>query len=278
MFRFWKKSPAERSEWAGTGFMYEYQGKMNPSKYRNFLEDKTIFYKRYGNYMKHKVADIKEIRNHPELFDFFNGTSSLKVVFKIKDGGCGRKVLVKSIKDFKDNDELMKFMLKNDYDLVEEYIVQHPEMLRLAPLAVNTVRVITQLEKDDNPVILGCRLRIGVNGVVDNLAAGNLAASVDTETGIITGKGVYSDITKPSEEKHPVTGVDIIGFQIPFWSEVINTAKEVAVLNPKNRCVGWDIAISDKGADLIEGNREWCKLVYQLPIGKGLKKELEKYI
>ena len=150
--------------------------------------------------------------------------------------------------------------------------------MRLTPSAVNTVRVITQLDNTLNPVILGCRLRIGVNGVVDNLAAGNIAAPVDADTGIVFGGGIYSDITKPDETIHPVTKTPIVGFQIPFWKETVDLVKKVAVVNPVNRSIGWDIAITETGPELIEGNREWCKLVYQLPVHKGLKNELQQYI
>ena len=278
LFRFWEKEAIERKEWAGTGFMYEYQGWMNPRKYRDELEDKTKFYKTYGQYMLRKVADFNELVSDKKNFELLQKTLSGKVVFKIKDGGCGRRVLIKNISDFESADFIIDFMKTNDYDLVEEYIIQHKEMMRMAPSAVNTVRVITQLDNTNNPVILGCRLRIGVNGVVDNLAAGNIAAPIDTETGIVFGSGIYSDITKPDEKTHPITKTPIVGFQVPFWKETIDLVQKVAVVNPVNRSVGWDIAITGNGPDLIEGNREWCKLVYQLPVHKGLKNKLQQYM
>ena len=60
---------------------------------------------------------------------------------------------------------------------------------------------------------------------MDNLAAGNIAAPIDDETGIISGSGVYSDITKAPESIHPVTGEKITGFQIPFLKETIELVK-----------------------------------------------------
>jgi len=278
LFRFWEKGNDERKEWAGTGFMYEYQGQMNPRKCRDELEDKTKFYRIYRQYMLHKAADINDLTSNSDIFKLIQKTLSGKIVFKIKGGNCGRKILVKNICEFESVDSLVDYMKNNKYDLIEEYIIQHKEMIRLAPSAVNTVRVFTQLDNKNNPVILGCRLRIGINGVVDNLAAGNIAAPIDIETGIVFDSGIYSDITKPDEKIHPITKVPIVGFQIPFWNETINLAKNVAMVNPVNRSVGWDIAITENGPDLIEGNREWCKLVYQMPVRKGLKNVLEQYI
>ena len=49
-FRFFEKNKEEREKWAGTGFMYEYQLKMNPQSERNILDDKTKFYKLYHRY------------------------------------------------------------------------------------------------------------------------------------------------------------------------------------------------------------------------------------
>src|SRR5690606_28832698 len=103
--------------------------------------------------------------------------------------------------------ELCSFMQMHGYDLAESYIVQHEDMNRLSPSGVNTVRIFTQLDHKNEVILLGCRQRISVNSPVDNLAAGNIAASIDCETGIIDGPGVYSDITKEDVYAHPVTNV-----------------------------------------------------------------------
>jgi hypothetical protein len=110
------------------------------------------------------------------------------------------------------------------------------------------------------------------------MAAGNMAAVIDETTGIVTGKGVYSDITKPDEEVHPVTGVSIVGFQIPFWKETLEMVKKAALQHPQNRSIGWDIVISEHGPGFIEGNHDWCKLLWQLPAKKGLKELLKPHL
>ena len=168
-------------------------------------------------------------------------------------------------------------MLANKFDLLEEYVVQHPSLMELSPSGLNTVRVFTQIHEGDVR-FLGARFRISVNSPVDNMGAGNLAAPVDMETGIVAGPGVYSDITKEDQDVHPVTGLPIAGFVIPYWQEVIDLSRRSALSNPENRSVGWDIAITEKGPQLIEGNHNWCKLLWQLPLKRGMKDELEKYI
>lgn len=277
-FGFYKPNctEEEKGSWAGTGFMYEFQGYMNPRQHRDLLEDKTVFDKTYGKYMHHFAVSLEELKADKELAQRVLNNRSGKIVFKIKDGGCGKRVLVEPSKSY-DIETLIKYMENNDYDLVEEFVQQHEIINNLAPTALNTVRIITQLRPNGEVDIVGCRLRISIHGVTDNLAAGNIAAVIDPETGIITSNGIYSDITKPETEYHPITKVRIPGIQIPFWKETVQMAKEVATIDPRNRSVGWDLAITTFGPDLIEGNREWCKLLYQLPAKAGLKTVLQKY-
>lgn len=77
------------------------------------------------------------------------------------------------------------------------------------------------------------------------------------------------------ESVHPVTGVAIEGFQIPYWPETLALVREASERHPQNRSIGWDIVITPEGPGLIEGNHDRCKLVWQLPVGRGLKHLLE---
>jgi len=276
-FRFYNKSREDRRKWAGTGYMYEYQLVMNPKNKRSILDDKRLFNQKYKEFIKHGAASIQELKKDPGLIESILHNPSGKIVLKVHDGKCGKQVLIKDSSDFQETD-LLDFMEDNEYDLAEEFIEQHEALQQMSPSAVNTVRIFTQLTPEDEVEILGCRWRISINLPVDNMAAGNIAAPIDTESGVISGPAVYSDIDKAKEEFHPVTGVKIPGFQIPFWEETIAFVSAASKLHPQNRSIGWDVAITPEGPDLIEGNHDWCKLVYQLPLGRGLKQSLEKYL
>ncbi len=275
-FRFFEKNREERQQWAGTGYMYEFQLIMNPKEARNILDDKTLFYKEYQAYFVHTVADIADLKMNKFILEKLLKTKSGKLVFKVADGKCGVAVEIKNASEFDEN-SLISFMENNKFDLVEEFIIQHPKLNALSPTAVNTVRIFSQLNQNNEVEILGCRQRISVNSSVDNMAAGNLAAPINEKTGIVNGPAVYSDITKTQESKHPVTGVAIEGFEVPFWPETIAMVKEAALLHPQNRSIGWDIVITENGPGFIEGNHDWCKLLWQLPVNKGMKSVLEAY-
>lgn len=275
-FRFWNKTHEEREQWAGTGFMYEYQKQMNPKPHRSVLQDKTRFLTTYKRFVHHTWATWEMLQQDPLLLYWFSTEATGKLVLKNAKGQCGRATEVIP-SDQWGAGRLITYMRQHNYDLIESYIVQHKELMRLSPSGLNTVRIITQLQGDDVH-ILAARLRISVNSTVDNLAAGNLAAPVDIQTGTVTGNGVYSDITKSPVAFHPVTQTEIPGFQIPFWEEVIREVTQAASLYPYNRSVGWDIAVTDTGADFIEGNHNWCKLLWQLPVNRGLKHELLSFM
>ncbi|MCF6359275.1 MAG: hexapeptide transferase [Cyclobacteriaceae bacterium] len=275
-FRFFEKTPDQKRLWAGTGYMYEYQLVMNPKSERGILDDKRYFAKEYKSFFIHQIEDLESLNADPSRVKLLLNNPSGKIVFKAADGKCGKEVEIRKTSEFTQK-SLIEYLVDTDYDLVEEFIIQHKELQKLSPSAVNTIRIFTQLDKDKVEV-LGCRLRISVDSLVDNLAAGNLAAPIDQKTGMVSANGVYSDITKQSEKKHPITKVSIVGFQIPFWSEVLTMVNRAALLHPQNRSIGWDVAITDCGPGLIEGNHDWCKLLWQLPANQGLKPLLEKYI
>lgn len=276
-FRFYQLSKDERKTFAGTGTMYEYQLVMNPKQYRNSLEDKRIFHEVYTDFIDNDWMDLDDIReNHEKTRAILNNASG-KIVTKKHDGQCGVGVEVIDSKDMK-VETLIDLLEESGNNMLESYIVQHPDLMELSPSGLNTVRIYTQLDHEDRVEILGCRLRISVNSVVDNMAAGNMAAPVDTETGKVNGPAVFSDITKNPVTKHPITGKQIENFQIPFWELTMEMIQDAALHNKHCRSVGWDIAITSKGPQLLEGNHDWCKLVWQLPVQKGLKHVLQRHL
>lgn len=275
-FRYFELDANQRATFAGTGFMYEYQLKMNPKGVRDVLENKIIFLEKFHEFVIRKAASVDLLKADRRLLQALIENPSGRLVAKGSLGQVGAEVKILKSDQFTE-DSLLKYMDQNKFDLLEEYVVQHPDIMELSPSGLNTIRVFTQIA-EGKLHYLGARLRITINSEVDNMAAGNPAAPINIETGIVDGPAVFSDITRESIAVHPVTGVSIVGFQIPFWEEIKSMMEKAVLVSPENRSVGWDIAISAKGPELIEGNHNWCKLLWQLPVQKGLKSELLKFI
>jgi hypothetical protein len=274
-FRFFELNRKERKKWAGTGFMYEFQSRMNPKSARKLLEDKIKFLHYFQPFVKRKFLSLDVFKSNHNLIQKMLENPSGKVVIKGSHGQVGAEVEIICCEDYTPA-TLVEYMVKKKYDLVEEYVRQHPDLMALSPSGVNTVRIFTQLH-EGHVDFLGARLRISVDSAVDNMAAGNLAAPIEMKTGIVCGPAVYSDITKEEKSVHPLTAKAIVGFLIPYWNEVKTLAEAAAFHTPENRSVGWDIAVTSDGPELIEGNHNWCKLLWQLPVKQGLKSMLEKY-
>lgn len=275
-FKFYRLNNNQRETFAGTGFMYEYQLKMNPKRYRDVLENKILFLSAYKDFVIRDWASIDIIQEDASRLEKLINNSSGRLVAKGSKGQVGAEVKILNSKDYTPK-SLLEYMKKNNFDLLEEYVVQHPQIMSLSPSGLNTIRLFTQID-NGKITYLGGRLRITINSEVDNMAAGNPAASIDIKTGVVESAAVFSDITINEVEKHPVTGVNIVGFKVPFWNEILQMMEKAAFLAPENKSVGWDIAISEKGPELIEGNHNWCKLLWQLPAKRGMKQEIEKYL
>jgi hypothetical protein len=271
-FRFYEQTNAEKSAWAGTGTMYEFQRQANPPTNRDVLRDKRRFHEAYNKFFKHELYSLSHLQTNTRKVERLLEQNE-RLVLKEATGNCGAGVSFISTAGMTPI-KLIEQMHSQGFDLVETFITQHPLLNALSPSAVNTVRVFTQIRRTGELEILGCRLRVSVDSPVDNLAAGNLAAPIDTETGVISGPGVYSDITRPPVSIHPVTGQSIVGLELPYWPETLDLVREASLLHPENRSIGWDIVITEDGPGLIEGNHDWCKLVWQLPVNRGLKHRL----
>ena len=276
-FNFFLTKKEERKIYVGTPCLEEYWLKMNPKSERYRLHNKLNFLEIYAPFIKHGHATLADLQAHNDSAARVLHNKSGKIVLKSIFGEGGMRIEVISVKDL-DSQAIIKRLAATGNDFVEECVVQHRDLMRLAPSGLNTLRIVTQLNNNDEVEILGTTLRISIISAIDNWHAGNIAAPINFSTGIVEGPACYMDITKPDEYYHPMTGVDIIGFKIPYWKESLQMAKDAALYNTKNRSIGWDIAVTDDGPDLIEGNHNWDKVIWQRTVKRGLKPLIEPYL
>ena len=187
-----------------------------------------------------------------------------------------------------DSHETLVKAAKEEY-IVEEVIEQHPELEKINPHSVNTVRVITFLCPDGTVEFLATALKTSQSTVpVDNIGVGGIAIGINTETGKLKKEGfvkffapnevldrkmtideeTIKQIIKSVKKmellypgkiliKHPITQTEFLNLQIPYWDEL----KEIAIKAQKVFCHGktiaWDIAITPKSPVIIEGNEGW---------------------
>ena len=275
-YGFYNKPKNLRAEYASMGFMYKYQKKMNPQEKRKMLSDKNLFDKAFAEFM-HRDMMNPIVGTIEEISTFIDGRE--KVVLKSSQGGGGKYIKIFNLKQENVNAQVLKDeAVAHHYDIMEEFVQQHEDLQRLSPNSLNTVRFITQLKNDGTVDVVGASLRMGILKNTDNLSSGGITCKIDVETGKLDSKGYAFDITQPLCEVHPVSGIALVGFQVPHWDKVKAMCIKAASKYDDNKSVGWDVAIKQDGPLLIEGNHDWGARVWQMPAGRGMKKILEKYL
>ena len=147
--------------------------------------------------------------------------------------------------------------------IIEEVICQHPAISAIYPHSVNTYRIVTVLRDGVAHVVYGF-IRIG-NGsqFVDNINAGGMAAPIDPETGVI--QYAAYDKNRHCYDIHPATGHPIVGVSLPYWKEAVEMCLSAAQVIPQLGYIGWDIAVTENGPQLIEGNEFPGHDILQMP-------------
>jgi hypothetical protein len=141
--------------------------------------------------------------------------------------------------------------------IVQEQVRQHPQLARIHPPSLNTVRVLVVRLPGHGPVLAAAAHRWGVAGTgpVDNLSSGGLCSRVDLETGRLgPAVGEARARRRIEMDHHPDTGELITGVLVPQWARVRELALELMTAFPELDHVGWDLAVTDRGVRVIEGN------------------------
>ena len=187
---------------------------------------------------------------------------------------CGRGIQVVKAKSKEDaKTQLVRVLKTHDTAyIVEELICQVQEMAQFHPQSVNTVRIPTFNIKGEIKIVRPF-MRTGCgNSVVDNAGSGGVFAILDSETGTVYAA---ADEYNNSYTYHPDSKKQIVGFTVPFWNDAIETAKNLSRVIPDVKYVGWDLALTNNGWVLVEGNDKG-QFIFQYPLHEGFSAELDK--
>ena len=168
-------------------------------------------------------------------------------------------------------DDLIEMVLSANY-LIQERIIQHEKMSALCSSSVNTIRLQTVMDKDGNVIPFGPGVRIGRNGsVVDNWALGGVFVGIDAHTEQLKGIGILKPKYGTKVTEHPDTHISFEGYQIPYYKEAESMVVGLHKMMFRSHSIGWDIAITENGPVIIEGNDRWeVSLIQAVHGGLGL--------
>jgi len=217
------------------------------------------------------------------LSPLYYGGKNLDCFVKAIDGECGEGVfhLIKegtickvhgkevSVEDLEE-----KFLKKGSF-IFQLTFKQHPELSKIYPHSVNTLRIVT-IQTEKGIITLPSTLRVGAMGnEVDNYSQGGVIIEVDS-TGKLTEWGLRKPKFGTKSKTHPDTGIEYKGLEIPYFKEAEALAIRFHSMLSDLTSIGWDIAITEDGPFVIEGNDNW---EMQLPqMNHGLKREWEECV
>ena len=163
--------------------------------------------------------------------------------------------------------------------IVQKKIVQHHLLSVLHKQSVNTLRVVTinnlHTSEPSDVVLVGSELRVGCgDNCTDNISAGGLKIGV--KDGCLDKYGFYGKHLGTKTMIHPDSNIIFEGYRLPYYDESIELCKSFHAKLKEIHLIAWDVAITEEGPVLIEGN-DSCGTDFQVLYGP-MKDFYNKYL
>lgn len=233
---------------------------MNDDTYSDIYDSKNKFNKRFDKYLKRDWIDMTEAK----FEDFKKFVEGKEYIFaKPNNGSSGNGIEKLRVSDYKDLKELYNYIKEKNFGVIEEVIIQHKDLQRLYPSAINSYRIVT-IVIDGKPQCAYAVCKMGTGGrFVDNSSNGGIFAPIDLENETIADVALseHGEIFK----KHPDTGIDLVGYKLPYVKEALELCYNAALEIEQIKFAGWDIAITESGPVIVEGNDYPSYDFWQLP-------------
>jgi len=285
-FRFEQRSHAEKMEYVTWYGRFVYMAFLNRDRDLHLLDNKFEAYELLKLFYKREAITVAGWEDFEAFWEFVgrHGRVFVKPVNLELAEGVHR--LVVGPED--DLREVFESLLEESSKLwcedvtrpvehrliLEEELQQSAEMVLFNPQEMSVLRVTTIMVKDNvyffYPVF---RMMCG-NGEDQKGEFYSYDALIDAATGELLTDGINS---LGEVKYHPVTGMKIKGFRMPQWEDLKSMLEEAARMLPTLRYIGWDVAHTNRGWCIIEGNTNG-EFFFQMCTGRGVKREFEDLI
>lgn len=230
----------------------------NDQKYIDLFEDKTKFAELFSAYFGRKWISTENL-SYESFLRFIDGEE--RFIYKPINNAQGKGIIV-----FEHLDDVKRVYAtiskSGEKAILEQWITQHPVLDNVYSDAINCLRIITVC-CNQNVQMLAGGVTWGNGMKIANASASGIVSPVNFATGILEKPA--SDFSGNIYACHPITGVALVGLQLPYWEETVQMVKEAARRIPQVGYVGWDIAITPCGPIIIEGNTTPGYRYYQIP-------------
>ena len=271
-YHFREKTVPERLEYVSDRLRKKVSILLNSDEGRDILNNKYLAYQTLKPLYGRKIRRMNAEKGFTAFAEAFQENSVL--VKKNNFQSLGKEIEKIEVTENTDNRALYERLAENGkYYILEDLIIPHPELKRLNPASVNTIRMVTFLDGEE-PVVLDTFLRVGrKDSFVDNGGSGGIFVHLNPAEGITDSHGI--DERGFVYELHPDHSYRFCGISMPLWNEAVKTAKKAALTIPGARYVGWDIVCTeDKRWIIVEGNSMTMYIGQQATVGIGKRRAL----
>lgn len=160
--------------------------------------------------------------------------------------------------------------------IVQQALFGHASLRDLSINVLTTCRIMSVKNETGGHEVTHAVFKSSTrsDSVVDNFHKGGIVSRVDIATGKL-GPASDAGTKQPCVwfDKHPTTGAMITGRQLPFWQETKDLLCRGHAAFPDRVTIGWDVAITDQGPVIVEGNvQSGCDMIqrtHDVPAGIG---------
>ena len=179
---------------------------------------------------------------------------------------------------------ILKQAAANTPMLVQPWLRNHPSIADLALDSLITIRVVTCGNERGEPEVTLAMLRLlaKLEPKWKSLPDEEYAAPINIvsgEMGLFTGDNFRTSHLR--YETHPITGAQINGRVLPEWQAIMNLSIAAHKAFPHRLLIGWDIALTENGPVVLEGNSNldvmFLQRVHDAPAGRSRLGELMNF-
>ena len=178
--------------------------------------------------------------------------------------------------NFYSKEDIRNFLLNYSKEVrptvVQKIEKNHSSWLPFTSGSLCTCRLVTVKMSSGNSIKpLFCMLRMPIGkSDADNFALGGIASAIDLETGVFKRAMAVKPINGRFQfDSHPDTGQPITGTPLPHLDQIINYAIKIHSTF-KIPFLGWDVAMTENGPCVIEGNIGWGADIVEATLNKPL--------
>lgn len=176
------------------------------------------------------------------------------IVKPSQDSGGGRDIHFYNTQI--DADKLKRVLLdkKEKNIIIQDILKQHPEMAKMHPQSLNTVRIYTIMI--DNIVYpLSASFKMGANeSRIDNVTRNSGIIAGIKEDGSLMEHAYFDLFSGKTTDRHP-QGMLLSEIKVPSFNKMLDTVKRAAQYIGNFKLVGWDLSVDEDGdVVLIEAN------------------------